>query len=185
MTQTATTEAPPQSPPRPKVRRKVRRIVNVRLLIASALVVLVGGVAGYFWHRHQSNQVAGSLLERATSLEQEEKWPEAVEYLARYLQVAPADTDARLRLIEAVEKSDPPGSANYRLVSLLYQSLGTLPERDDLRLKLAQLLLDRQDFAGAKMQSELLSQSKNGATQIAARRILALSQCASSTGRVG
>jgi Tfp pilus assembly protein PilF len=178
MTQTVTNNSAPPIRPKAKLARQTRRIVNVRLLVLSLLILVVAGVLGYFWHEYQSQRVAGMLLDRAESLEREEKWAEASNYLTRYLQVEPADTAARLRLVDAVERSSAAGPGKRRLGSLLYQTLGTSPEREDLRLKLAQTLLDLRDFSNAQKQAEILFQSKNQPTLVAARRIAALSLAA-------
>jgi predicted Zn-dependent protease len=178
MTQTATPQSRFQTAPRAKVARKVRRIVNMRLLSVSLIVAVCGGLLTYMWHRRQERQVAATLLQRAATLEQQEKWPEAAGYLTRYLQVKPDDSEARLQLIKAIEKSTDIGAGRYRLVSLLYQTLGIYPDREDLRLQLAQILLDSQNFADAKKQADQLLKSSVEANQIAARRIIALSQFA-------
>ncbi len=90
-----------------------------------------------------------------------------------------------MRLIDAVEKSATEGPGRYRLESLLYQTLGTLPDREDLRLKLAQLLFDLQRYADAETQAQMLLKSANSDTEVAAsdtevaaRRIVALAQSA-------
>jgi len=173
--QTTPAKPRPHAPIKARETKKTRRIVNIRLLVISLLVVVGCGLLGFLWHRHQASQVAGTLLQRATTLEQQEKWPEAASYLGRYLQLEPTDAEVRVRLIAAVEKSAVTGPGRYRLVSLLYQTLGALPERDDLRLKLAQQLLDLQDFAGAETQAKKLLDSKDDETRRAARRIEALS----------
>jgi hypothetical protein len=158
-----------------KAIRKTKRILNVRLLVVSLVLLGVCCAVGYLWHRHQAGQVAGSLLQRATALEQEEKWPEAAGYLSRYLRLEPGDTEARVRLITAVEQSGNTGPRGVRLVSLLYETLGSMPERGDLRLKLAQQLLDLQDYSGAEAEARTLLSSKSEEEQRAARRIIAIS----------
>lgn len=178
MSQAAPTRPRPTTTTKAAAAPKTRRIVNIRLLVISLAVAAVGGIAGWVWHHYQSNQVAGTFLQRAAVLEQEGKWPQAANYFAHYLQLEPTDTNARLRLVAAVEKSDPTGPGRYRLVTLLYQTLGELPKRDDLRLKLAQQLLSLQEFAGAKTQANKLLASGDQSTKVAARRILALAATA-------
>src|SRR5688572_18403113 len=145
MSQATPTRPKPTTAGKPPAAPKTKRIVNIPLLAVSLAVIVVGGGLAGLWHRYQSNQVADTFMQRATALEEAGKWPEAANYFARYLQLEPADTDARLRLLAAVEKSDASGPGRYRLVTLLYQTLGELPERDDLRLKLAEQLLSLHD----------------------------------------
>ena len=178
MSQAAPTRPRPTATAKSAIAPKTRRIVNIRLLLVSLAVIVVCGVLAGLWHHYQSSQVAGTFLQHATALEEEGKWPQAANYLARYLQLEPADTDARLRLLAAVEKSDATGPGRYRLVALLYQTLGELPERDDLRRKLAEQLLTLQDFAGTKSQASKLLETGDPETKIAARHILALATTA-------
>ncbi len=86
MTQTATPEVRTESPHQAKLATKTKRVVNLRLLVISATVLLVSVILGYFWHSRQANRVADALLQRAKTLEQEEKWADAASYLTRYLQ---------------------------------------------------------------------------------------------------
>lgn len=165
----------PEATGRVSQQRSTRRIVNVPLLISSVVTVGVLGSIALALHHYQSGKTAATFLQRATALEDEQKWPQAAGYLGRYLQLEPTDLDARLRLISAVEKSATSGPGRYRLVSLLYQTLGNLPERNDLRLKLAQQLLDLHDFSGAELEARKLIDSSDKAQQQTARRIIAIS----------
>src|SRR5688500_4745265 len=111
-----------------------KRIVNVRLLTTSAVVVVTAGLGGWFWYGYQANSVAGVLDQRAASLEKQGHWRDAAGYLSRYLQLKPDDHGARLRLIQAAEQSAETWPQRRQLIGLLYQTLGRLPHRDDLRL---------------------------------------------------
>ena len=159
----------------PSKKRKTQRILNVRLLVISLVAMAACCAVGYLWHDYRASQVAGTLLQRATSLEQDEKWGEAAGYLSRYLQLEPSDTDVRVRLISAVERSADTAARRYRLVTLLYESVGSFPKRTDLRLKLAQQLLDMRDFSSAEVEARKLLSSKQEEDQRAARRVIALS----------
>ena len=93
MTQTANPKFRSQARPRPQTVRRTRRIVNVRLLVISAIAAGVFALGCYAWYRHQASQVAVTLLQRATTLEKEGKSSDAVGYLGRYLQLEPSDSD--------------------------------------------------------------------------------------------
>jgi tetratricopeptide (TPR) repeat protein len=174
MPQAAPTQRRPEASKMATRQRSTRRIVNFPLLMTTVVALGVLGSIALALHRYQSGKTAATFLQRATALEAEEKWPAAAGYLGRYLQLEPADVDARLRLISAVEKSATSGPGRYRLVSLLYQTLGALPERNDLRLKLAQQLLDLHDFVGAESEARKLLDSSDKTQQQVARRIIAI-----------
>lgn len=169
----AVTPRPAQSV-KSKLARTRRRVVDLRLLAATFAILAVAAVAGYFWYQHQSRIVAAGILQRAKSLEEKQDWNQAANYLNHYLQIEPLDVEVRLRLIGLLEKSADTRGGASRLVSLLYQTLGVLPDREDLRLKLAQRLFELQDFVGAATQVKVLSQSNAEDILAGARRVDAL-----------
>jgi tetratricopeptide (TPR) repeat protein len=154
---------------------RVRRILNLRLLLASLAVVCVFCVLGYVWYKYRYRQVAIVIEQRAAKLEQEGQWRDAAGYLKRYLQFNPDDVNARVRLVEAVEKSPRSLPQQHYLQGLLYQTLGLQPERHDLRLKLANQLLDSGDFTGAETEAQEALKSKVTLEQREARKVTALS----------
>jgi predicted Zn-dependent protease len=153
----------------------VKRVVNVRLLVASTLIMVIVALAGWFWYLYQSKNVTKVLEQRAAALEKAEKWSEAAGYLSRYLQLEPNDVDGLLRLVHAVERTAETAPQRRRFIQLLYQTLGQLPTRDDLRLKLASQLLEVNQFKEAELEARKLVASQSGEHHSAAQRIIALS----------
>lgn len=175
MAQVATIQPSRAKPTKRVDKERVRRILNLRLLIASLAVVCVFCVLGYVWYKYRYRQVAIVVEQRAAQLEQEGQWRDAAGYLRRYLQFNPDDVNARVRLVEAVEKSPRSLQQQHYLQGLLYQTLGLQPERHDLRLKLANQLLDSGDFAGAENEAKEALKSKVSLEQREARKVTSLS----------
>ena len=163
---------------------RARRVLNLRLLLVSVAIGSALSLAGYGWYRYRYGQVAKAMVQRAAGLEKDGEWQKSAGYLNRYLQLRPDDLDARLRLVEAVEHSAQTDQQRKYLLGLLYQTLGLVPDRHDLRLKLANQLLASQDFAGAETAaSKVETESPKEEDKRAARRIIALSLLA--RARVG
>jgi tetratricopeptide (TPR) repeat protein len=134
-------------------------------------------LVGYFWHAHRLKGLALAFEERAASLESEEQWRDAASYLRRYLRLNPADLDARVRLVQATEHIATTPRQKGQLIGLLYQTLGRLPDRNDLQLKLATHLWDIRDIrAEAEAQKLLDSPTATVAEKRAAERIRVLSR---------
>jgi tetratricopeptide (TPR) repeat protein len=149
--------------------------LNTPLLIGSAVVLIVAGGSAFAVHQYFANQIAATFLQRAATLEREQNWIAASAYLGRYLQLEPADLDARLRLLAAVENSSTTPRGRNRLISLLYQMVGSLPERTDLRVKLVDQLMETGNYdAAEKAAREVLDQG-DVSQQRHARRAIALS----------
>jgi tetratricopeptide (TPR) repeat protein len=156
-------------------KERVRRVLNLRLLL---ITLAFGGVLcaiGYFWYWYRYRQVAVVIEQRAAKSEHEGQWRDAAGYLKRYLRFNPDDLNARVRLVEAVEKSPRSLQQQHYLLGLLHQTLGLQPERHDLRLKLANLLLESNDFAGAETEAQKALRSQVALEQRAARKNISLS----------
>jgi predicted Zn-dependent protease len=69
------------------------------LLVGSATLVAVLGVAGYLWYGRQASQLHKALEARALALEADGQWLPAAAYWQRYLWLKPDDFAARLKLI--------------------------------------------------------------------------------------
>ena len=157
--------------------RSSHRQLNVPLLLFSLTLFAVLLVAGKFWHTHKKLQLADAFLQRADQLESEEKWPQAMTYLQRYLWINPDDLDKRLQLIDVFEKGVQSPRDQKRLSSMLYELLGLIPERTDLRLRLAKSFLAQRGYDKAEKEARTAIRSAgNDSTQLAqARRLIALS----------
>ncbi|MEO2048790.1 MAG: tetratricopeptide repeat protein [Pirellulales bacterium] len=149
-----------------------RRVLNVQLLGISLVVGLASLTAGYFWYHHQIVKTADILLKRAIIHQQAEEWAQSTSYFERYLMLRPADLDARVGMVESYAKSIQSSRGNRRLARLLYQVLGLVPNRDDLRLRLAEELLKIGDLKVASLEAKKLLASADHKS--AAGRVIAL-----------
>ena len=173
-------KSPSGAPKRDSRTPQTQRVLNLPLLIVTLIVLAMGGPTLYFWHKHQVGGTAQSFLDRATSLEAEDRLDDAAVNLDRYLQLRPDDGDARARLAETYDRS-PQGKRNpLATIKLYYRAVGMLPERSDLRGRLAELLLEVSRFEKAEEQAVMLGGSARG-KRIAA---LALNGQSRSGGRI-
>jgi predicted Zn-dependent protease len=158
-------------------KQRGKRVLNVRLLVLTLLLVATIGGLGTWWYLRSSRQLATALLARATALEQNKQWTEAVSYLRRYLQFKPDDLDVRVRIIEAVERSSATLAQRRNLIRLLSETTGLLPHRTDLRIKLAQNMFDIGWFSQAADEAQkLLSKHQTLPVALTAEQFAALSR---------
>lgn len=163
----------PRSTPA-KLRTSRRHTVNRRLLLITLVLLALGLPAAYFWYKHQLRQTATAFLARAEQLEQDRDWAQATSYYQRYLAINPEDTEVLVKLVKAYAQGEPNPNRIARLNTLLYQTLGRVPDRDDLRRLLAENLLKIGSFAEAGTEAKkLLDHSPDDAR--VGRRIIALS----------
>lgn len=136
--------------------RRTESQLNVRLIVVTALVLAVLGLALYGWHRYQLGKLGGGLLERAQALEKEGTLDLAASYLHRYLQLHPEDVAVRIRMAETYDQSSGDNwQRKDRAVQLYYEVLGWVAGDDQpaaiqtrqapLRQRLCELLLELGD----------------------------------------
>lgn len=135
---------------------RTTRVLNRPLLLGTLLALAVLTPMGYFWHRFQIGRAAGAYLDRAAALEAQGKWESAAEYLHRYLRVRPERADVRVRLARVYDKSAARPDRKRRAAELYFRAVGLAPRDAALRRRLAELLLETQQFAGAEEQARRL-----------------------------
>ena len=159
------------------------------LLLGSVTVAVILLIVGKYWHGARKLQLAEVFLERAETLQSEEKWSQAMTYLQRYLWIHPDDLDRRLQMIDVYERGIKTNRDRSRLSAMFYETLGMVPEHDpekapvrvDLRLRLAENLMSLGDYVRAEEQArnlarELQERSEVDSTEYAkAKRLIALS----------
>ena len=152
------------------------RIVNVRLLVTTVVVIGISVPMFLFWYRYQVNQTAHAFLNRAAQLEENAQWKEAAANLARYLQFHPDNVEQRLRLVTDLSRVEPQTPrSRRRLTVALYEVLGLAPDRHDMRLLLADNLLQLRQFTAAQeLAEDVRNESNNADEQRSARRIIAM-----------
>jgi len=128
------------------------------LVCGSALAVAVT----FAVHWLQTGRIARTLLAHADRAGEQQDAALTARYLGRYLELEPDDWDARVRLSEALasEKVAVNARSRTRALFALEQVLARLPERHDLRLRLARLALDVQRRDLAREHLTILAQHK-------------------------
>jgi predicted Zn-dependent protease len=119
-----------------------------RRLNVKGLLVLLGGlvvfaVSTHFLHAYQVKRQAGSLLRQAERAEEQKNYPQAIDYLRRYLGVRPTDTEALARYgrLLAHDKVATSPRATRFAMSILENVLSRDPARDGERQLLVRLAL--------------------------------------------
>ena len=120
---------------------QVRRMLNVPLLLGTAIAAAVVCPAAYCWHAFQSRHTAGALEERASDLAEAKEYAKAAEYFERCSRMDPANPEVRIRLAETFDKS---GGSRLTAADLYGDALKVAPvDRErDLRWRLAELRLE-------------------------------------------
>ncbi|MCC7087143.1 MAG: tetratricopeptide repeat protein [Pirellulales bacterium] len=149
----------------------IQYVLNVPLLIATALVGALAIVGGYFWHGWQVNQLAASLKERSKQLAEEKKYDDAIGDLLQYVQIRPQDVEGRIELAQLLDRIAVDLRGKTQAIAQFRRAVLLAPERHEVRLRLAELLLETAKFGDAKVQaSEVLraQQKDSKASQILA-----------------
>lgn len=149
--------------------------VNVRLLMGTVVAVLLATVLGYAWYQYRQAQATEAILARAQKLDKEEKWAEAAAYYQRYLLADPDNTEVLVQLIGVLNRGEPTPRKLHQLNDLLYRTLGRLPEREDLRLLLAENLLKTGSWTEAEAEAAKIADVSSEVT-LKARKVIAVSK---------
>lgn len=158
-----------------------RRTINLRLLGATVLVLVALSAAGFFLHQHRQAQLAGYLADRAELLAEAGDWRKAQFYQQRFVQLHPADFDARVKLVDiATELTETRSDSEY-LIRLLYETIGlsgegSSEEKTRLRSILAEQLLNIGDLQAAAREAEDVIESGSAEYAPSALRVIALAK---------
>ena len=135
----------------------MKRTFNKKLFLWLLCGTIVFGAAIHGIHILQAKQTASGLLRQAAEAEEKKDWRKAADYLGRYLQFAPEDTDALARFGFALDKQ---GDKNPRLreraLLVFDQVLRRDPERADVRQEAVKLAMSLGRFADAKAHLDVL-----------------------------
>ena len=141
------------------------RKLNLKLLIGSIVFIAVAGPSTYFWHDFQTKQLSNSLWKYGETQAAEENWKEAS---AAFYRVWEIQQDPKL-LGDAVTVYDKHIAEHNRpeLIAAYQRAIGGLPDRIDLRVRLAELhSLERQyDFALKQAEKVLSMEPSNRSAQ--------------------
>lgn len=149
--------------------------VNVRLLVGTIVAVLLAAVLGYAWYQYRQAQATEAILVRAQKLDKEQEWGEAAAYYQRYLFADPDNTEVLVQLIGVLNRGEPTYRKLRQLNDLLYRTLGRLPEREDLRLLLAENLLKTGAWTEAEAEAAKITEVPSEVA-LKARKVIAVSK---------
>lgn len=133
-------------------REKRPRTLNFKLLIGTIVFFLVAVPATYLWHDYQTKQLSATLWEYGKQQAAEENWKVAS---AAFYRVWDIQKDPKLLgdAVAAYDKlaanSDRPG-----VIAAYQRAIGGLPERLDLRVRLAELLTAERQYKSALLQTD-------------------------------
>ena len=152
--------------------RRLRQL-NVPIAIISLLMMVIGIPAIYFWHDYQIKRLSVSLWDYGEKKAAEKDWEEAAAAFYRSWEIR---QDPRL-LADAVKaydnlvaRYDRPG-----LIAAYQRAIGGLPERLDLRTRLAELLLlERQNKLALTHAENVLAKDPKNLTAQRCRAIALL-----------
>jgi tetratricopeptide (TPR) repeat protein len=145
---------------------------NFRLALGLLAVLLVAGAAVHAVHGYQVRRHARALLERADRAEEAGQNEQAAALLQRYLELAPDDTPALLRYGAALEKLPATPDNRWLAVAAYRQVLARSPSNADVRGRLADRLMELEEYAEARGQLEILlhaARSSSGSARVEAR----------------
>lgn len=135
---------------RPSTQRILDRPFLVKSLVLA--IVLGGALAGI--HRYQVYRLSGNLRAEANRNRETGNFGREARMLYSYLQLHPGDPDVLADLAVATDHSGTSTGTARSAIQWYYQSLGHLPDRVDLRGRLAELLLRVGRVAEAAQEAE-------------------------------
>ncbi len=149
--------------PRKRSRFHAGVLINWRLVVTTVLLLIVIIPSVYAWHGYQVQQHADDFLQQASRAEEEGDFSKAAEWLFRYLQFRPDDAECRARTALVFDQAATTPNQKVRSAELLAVALGLLPDRDDLRQRYAEVLLElgRSEDALAEAQALLVKDAEN------------------------
>lgn len=150
------------------------RGLSIPVLVGTivALMILLPGL--YLWRSHQVEVGAEAYVRRAEALAKQEQWAQSAESYFLFLQLRPDDVRARIQLAEAYEHIATRRPQLQRAAELYYEALAKAPvnKQHALRLRLAELLVESDNFASAEVEARKLLDSDPADAR--ANRVLAL-----------
>src|SRR5437762_5933539 len=122
-----------------------RRTINAKFAICLLGALAMLSMGSYVLHGYQIKRHASILVEQAERAEKQGQLPKAIDYLRRYLALAPQSHDALAKygMLLADPKIATTPRALQQAYLVLEQSLRRDPERQDIRRRIVRLALDK------------------------------------------
>ncbi|MFO0914626.1 MAG: tetratricopeptide repeat protein [Pirellulales bacterium] len=137
---------------------RIERRFDVRFFVMSAVVAAIVGAAGYGWYRFQQSRLVDVVLEQARRQLAAEKWTAARSTLENAFSLSPNEPEAIVMMAQVHDRLLSAGGRVSGVVAWYYRAMGMAPDRHDLRLRLAELLIDSGQFEMARRETEYLLQ---------------------------
>jgi tetratricopeptide (TPR) repeat protein len=140
------------------------RKLNVKLFLWLVGSLLLLSTTVFFVHRLQAGRIANALLWQAGRAEEQGRLDQTAQYLARYLEFAPEDTEERAhlgRILASEQLADSPG-ARQRALFILEQVVTREPQRHDARRLLVRVALQLQQYQLAEPHLDVLREAFPG-----------------------
>jgi tetratricopeptide (TPR) repeat protein len=145
--------------------------LNLPLILRTVVVLVVVAPAIYFWYNYRHDIHSVALLDRARKVRGEEKWVESRELFSKYLNQRPNDAEALAEFAEVFDKTAIFDDQKKLAILQYISAIDANPERFDLRLRRADLLVQIKRFTEAlKEVSDLRELLKKSSTDAANSR---------------
>jgi tetratricopeptide (TPR) repeat protein len=133
--------------------------LNIRLVLWLAGTLAGAALSVHLLHAYQLRRHAETFQEQIRRAENAGQTEQTAALLKRYLLFAPDDTDALLHYGQALEKLTADPANRWLAVAAYQQVLARRPNLAAVRERLATLLLELEDYIGAREQIELQLQA--------------------------
>lgn len=138
-----------------------RRSLNVKLFVATLVVLALAIPAIDYWHRYEIRNLVDGLLTTAKEAEEKEDWRTAARLLSQYVELRPDDGDATARLASAIDKGATSGRERLRALPVYAKALELKPDLVDVRARSAELQLMTSEKSALASAEEILQKTPN------------------------
>lgn len=127
-----------------------------------AFLILVVGILGggaYFARMFQVSRMAQSIVARAEEADRAGDYIKAVDLYRQHLSVVPNDDEVMIKYADALLKAEDTSANQDDAMGIYAGVLENLPNRSDIRRKLAVMEVGKQDFERGRRNLEILLQA--------------------------
>ncbi len=142
--------------PQPAEASPMKRRINPRVLLLAIALVTVLAVGTYLVHGFQVGRNAAVVLREANRYEAEGDETRTLEYLSRYLGLAPKDNETYARYALLLDKMAKAPRAKIQAFLVLEQALRREPTRSDIRRTVVKSAMTMQRYLDAIVHLKIL-----------------------------
>jgi Tfp pilus assembly protein PilF len=180
---TKTPAARKSVPSATRAARQARWVFNARFFWNSVGIFALVAVVAFMVHWVQVAKQAGQFLQHAIVHQERQEWRQALLNLEQYLSLRPTGEEAegaRVRLAEVYDQLAVSPGQKTTALQLMSHAVGLEPGRADLRIRLAEMLLESGDVTLAEATANeglaLLRDGQSDRSELRALRVIALSR---------